>query len=63
MLTELLRRTHLSAPADLAATVADPARRIGAQDVVLYLIDYDPRRKAVANGCGYRCSTAPSGWA
>jgi serine/threonine protein phosphatase PrpC len=43
MLTELLRRTHLSAPADLAATVADPARRIGAQDVVLYLIDYEQR--------------------
>ena len=43
MLTELLRRTHLSAPADLAAVVADPVRRIGAQDVVLYLIDYEQR--------------------
>jgi serine/threonine protein phosphatase PrpC len=43
MLTELLRRTHLSAPSDLAAVVADPVRRIGAQDVVLYLIDYEQR--------------------
>jgi hypothetical protein len=30
MLTELLRRTHLSAPSDLAAVVADPVRRIDA---------------------------------
>jgi serine/threonine protein phosphatase PrpC len=43
MLTELLRRTHLTAPSDLAAVVADPVRRIGAQDVVLYLIDYEQR--------------------
>ena len=43
MLTELLRRTHLCAPADLAAVVADPVRRIGAHDVVVYLIDYEQR--------------------
>jgi hypothetical protein len=43
MLTELLRRTHLCAPSDLAAVVADPVRRIGARDVVLYLIDYEQR--------------------
>jgi serine/threonine protein phosphatase PrpC len=43
MLTELLRRTHLSAPSDLAAVVADSVRRIGARDVVLYLIDYEQR--------------------
>jgi serine/threonine protein phosphatase PrpC len=43
MLTELLRRTHLSAPSDLAAVVADPVRRIGGRDVVLYLIDYEQR--------------------
>jgi hypothetical protein len=43
MLTELLRRTHLTAPSDLAAVVADPVRRIGAQDVALYLIDYEQR--------------------
>jgi Stage II sporulation protein E (SpoIIE) len=43
MLTELLGRTHLSAPSDVAAVVADPVRRIGAQDVVLYLIDYEQR--------------------
>jgi hypothetical protein len=41
LLTELLRRTHLSAPSDLAAIVADQARSIGAQDVVLYLINYE----------------------
>jgi hypothetical protein len=43
MLNELLRRTHLGAPSDLAAVIADPARRIGARDVVLYLIDYEQR--------------------
>src|SRR3954452_2983892 len=43
MLTELLRRTYLSAPSDLAAVVADSGRRIGAQDVVLYLVDYEQR--------------------
>jgi serine/threonine protein phosphatase PrpC len=43
MLTELLRRTHFSAPSDLAGVVADPVRRIGAQHVVLYLIDYEQR--------------------
>jgi hypothetical protein len=43
MLTELLRRTHLSAASDLARVVGDPARRIGAQDVWLYLIDYEQR--------------------
>jgi serine phosphatase RsbU (regulator of sigma subunit) len=37
----LLRRTHLSAPGDLAAVVADQARSVGAEDVVLYLIDYE----------------------
>jgi len=41
MINELLRRTHLSAPSDLAAVIADPPRRIGARNVVLYLIDYE----------------------
>jgi hypothetical protein len=40
LLQELLRRSHLSAPSDLAAIVADQASSIGAADVGLYLIDY-----------------------
>jgi stage II sporulation SpoE-like protein len=43
MLNELLRRTHLGGPSELAAVVAEPARRIGARSVVLYLIDYEQR--------------------
>jgi hypothetical protein len=42
-LNELLRRTYLSAPSDLAAVIAEQARPLGAQDVVLYLIDYEQR--------------------
>jgi serine/threonine protein phosphatase PrpC len=38
---ELLRRTHLSAPSDLAGIVARQAAAIGAGDVVLYLVDYE----------------------
>ena len=41
LLGELLRRTHLSAPSDLAGVIADQAASIGAHDLVLYLIDYD----------------------
>jgi hypothetical protein len=41
LLSELLRRTHLSAPSDLAAVVADQARSIGALEVTLYLINYE----------------------
>jgi subtilisin family serine protease len=40
LLLGLLRRTHLSAPSELAAVVADEAASIGASDVVIYLIDY-----------------------
>jgi stage II sporulation SpoE-like protein len=43
MLNELLRRSHLCAPSDLAAVIADQARRIGARDVGVYLIDYEQR--------------------
>jgi hypothetical protein len=43
MLNELVRRTYLSAPSDLGAVIAEQARRIGAHDVVLYLIDYEQR--------------------
>ncbi|HZH24495.1 MAG TPA: PP2C family protein-serine/threonine phosphatase [Solirubrobacteraceae bacterium] len=41
LLSGLLRRTHLSAPSDLAAVIAQQAKSIGAADVVLYLIDYE----------------------
>jgi hypothetical protein len=42
LFNELLRRTHLSAPSDLAEIVADQAAAsIGAQDVAVYLIDYE----------------------
>ncbi|UGS38142.1 PP2C family protein-serine/threonine phosphatase [Capillimicrobium parvum] len=41
LLSELLRRTHLSAPSDLARVIAEQAASIGAHDLVLYLIDYD----------------------
>src|SRR3954464_9609628 len=37
----LLRRTHLSAAADLAEIVAEQAAGIGARDVVLSLIDFE----------------------
>jgi hypothetical protein len=42
-LHELLRRTYLSAPSDLAAVIAEQARPLGAHDVVLSLIDYEQR--------------------
>jgi hypothetical protein len=38
---ELLRRTHLSAPSDLGAIVAEQAASIGAGDLVIYLVDYE----------------------
>ena len=41
LLQGLLRRTHLSAPSDLAAVVADQAACLGATDVAVYLIDYE----------------------
>jgi stage II sporulation SpoE-like protein len=50
MLNELLRRTYLSAPSDLAAVIAEQARRIGARDVVLYLIDYEHRMLVPIDG-------------
>jgi hypothetical protein len=42
LLGELLRRTHLSAPSDLAMVVSDQAQRsLGALAVTLYLINYE----------------------
>ncbi len=41
MLLEVLRRTHLSAPADLGTVLADQAQDMGVATLVLYLIDYE----------------------
>jgi hypothetical protein len=41
MLERLLRRTHLSPPAQLPAIVAEEARAIGAQRVVVHLTDHE----------------------
>ena len=40
-LTELLRRTHLSAPSDLARVLAEQAEALGAVDVSTYLVDLE----------------------
>lgn len=40
LLSGLLYRSHLLAPSDFAATVADQGRLLGAEEVVLYLLDY-----------------------
>jgi hypothetical protein len=49
-LNELLRRTYLSAPSDLAAVIAEQAGALGARDVVLYLIDYEQHMLVPLNG-------------
>jgi hypothetical protein len=43
MFLEVLRRTHLSAPEDLAGILAEAARQIGVGSLVIYLIDYEQR--------------------
>jgi stage II sporulation SpoE-like protein len=43
MLQEVLRRTHLSAAPDVGVVAAEEARRIGAESVVLYVIDYEQK--------------------
>jgi hypothetical protein len=43
MLQEVLRRTHLSAPGQLATVLAEEARTMGAASVVLYLVDYEQK--------------------
>ena len=43
MLEALLRRTHLSVPEQLAAIVAEEARAIGAERLVLHLVDFEQR--------------------
>ena len=43
-LQEVLRRTHLSAPADLGTIFAEEARTLGIDSLVLYVIDYEQKR-------------------
>src|SRR3954471_11712198 len=43
MFQEVLRRTHLSSAQDLGAVLADEARAIGADAVVLYVVDYEQK--------------------
>lgn len=38
-----LRRTHLSAPADIATVAVEEAAAFGANDVIIYLVDYEQR--------------------
>src|SRR5690348_14906291 len=41
LMAGVLRRTHLSAPDDLAGVVDDEAREVGARQVDISLIDYE----------------------
>jgi Stage II sporulation protein E (SpoIIE) len=43
MFQEVLRRTHLSAPEDLGRVLAEEARRIGVDSLVVYVVDYEQR--------------------
>jgi hypothetical protein len=43
MFMEVLRRTHLSTAADLSTLLAEEARRIGIDVLVLYLVDYEQK--------------------
>ncbi len=43
MFQEVLRRAHLSAPEDLGRVLAEEARRIGVDSLVIYVVDYEQR--------------------
>src|SRR3954465_1611597 len=43
MFQEILRRTHLSAPTDIGRLLAEEARRIGVDSLVVYVVDYEQR--------------------
>ena len=43
MFNAVLRRTHLSAPAQVATVVAEEARTVGIESLVLYLVDYEQK--------------------
>jgi hypothetical protein len=44
MLQEVLRRTHLSAAPDLPTVLAEEARAIGVDPLVMYLLDHEQKR-------------------
>jgi serine phosphatase RsbU (regulator of sigma subunit) len=44
MLQEILRRTHLSSAPDLAGLLAEEARTIGVDPLVMYLVDQEQKR-------------------
>jgi serine phosphatase RsbU (regulator of sigma subunit) len=52
MLQEVLRRAHLAPAAELAAMVAEEARRIGADPLVLYLLDREQKLLVPVPGHG-----------
>src|SRR5687768_12101110 len=52
MLQEVLRRTHLSAAPALATVVAEEARALGADALVLYIIDYEQKSLVPVPGPG-----------
>jgi hypothetical protein len=43
MLLQVLRRSHLSVPEQLGALLAEEARRIGIESLVIYVVDYEQR--------------------
>lgn len=49
---EVLRRTHLSKPSDVAAILAQEAATIGARDVAIYVVDYELERLVRLHGRG-----------
>ena len=54
MLQEVLRRAHLVSAPGLAAVVAEEARTIGAQPLVLYLLDREQKLLVPVPGHGAR---------
>src|SRR3954465_9186892 len=52
MLQEVLRRTHLSSAPDLATVVAEEGQTIGADPLVLYVVDHEQQRLTPVPGPG-----------
>jgi len=52
LFTGLLGATHTSAPGDIAALVAEHARAIGAEDVVVWLVDHGAEQLAALTSAG-----------
>jgi|tagenome__1003787_1003787.scaffolds.fasta_scaffold20975728_1 hypothetical protein len=52
MLQEVLRRTHLSSAPDLATVVAEEARAIGADPLIIYVLDQEQERLIPVPGPG-----------